>query len=210
MNVKKASLPGIALLLSAQFILTACSPVKTSVSNQYSLAAFSTHKLVKNKTATSILVSQPEAMAGSQTEQMHYIDKPYELSAFVHSAWISTPATMLYPLIIQSLQKTGYFYAVASGPYVDKADYRLDTQIIALQQNFLVKPSAMELTAKVMLTHILDNRVVSSRIISQRVPCPADTPYGGVIAANKATQEFTANLSEFVINQVQRDSCHKQ
>lgn len=196
----------IVLALCAPFILTACSPIKIPVSNQYKLDAFSTPKHVKHKTNISLLISQPEAMAGCQTEQMHYIEKPYELSAFVHNAWISAPANMLYPLIMQSLQNTGFFQAIASGVYVDHADYRVDTQLIELQQNFLEKPSVVELVAKVMLTHIEDNRLVASRIISQRVPCPTDTPYGGVIAANQATKAFTANLSEFVITHVKQDS----
>jgi cholesterol transport system auxiliary component len=195
----------LALLLCTQLMLTACSPIKTQDSNQYTLGAFSDKKLVKTKTKISILVSQPEAMAGNQTEQMHYIQKPFELSAFVRNTWVSSPANMLYPLITQSLQKTGYFFAVASGPYVDRADYRLDTQLIALRQNFLAKPSVVELVAKVMLTHIEDNRVISSRVISQRISCPTDTPYGGVLAANKATQAFTASVSEFVISQVKLD-----
>lgn len=194
------------IILCAQIALTACSPIKTSVSNQYKLEAFTAKKLAHKKTSQSILISQPEAMAGYQSEQMLYVQKPYEITAFVHNAWISSPANMLYPLIMQSLQKTGYFYAVASGPYVEKADYRLDTQLIALQQNFLPKPSVIELVVKVVLTHIEDNRVVSSRIINERMSCPMETPYGGVIAANRATQAFTADLSKFIVEQVGRDS----
>ena len=95
---------------------------------------------------------------------------------------------------------------MASGPYVDKADYRLDTQVIALQQNFLPKPSVMDLVAKVVLTHIADNRVVSSRIIGEHIQCPTDTPYGGVIAANRATRAFTAAVSAFVVAEVNRDN----
>ena len=113
---------------------------------------------------------------------------------------------MIYPLIVESLQNTGYFFAVASGPYLEKADYRLDTQLIALHQNFLKNPSVIDFVAKVMVTHIEDNRVVASRIFSQHIRCPTDTPYGGVIAANKATQEFTAHLSEFVITEIKQDS----
>lgn len=194
------------LLLCVQLMLTGCSPVKTLASNQYTLESFSNKKLIQHKSTISLLISQPEAMAGNQTEQMHYIQKPFELGAFVHNAWVSSPSNMIYPLIIQSLQKTGYFFAVASGPYLDKADYRLDTQIIALHQNFLEKPSVIEFVAKAMLTHIEDNRVVASRIFRQRISCPTDTPYGGVMAANKATQEFTAHLSAFVIAEVKQDS----
>ena len=198
----------IAIILCAQFILTACTPIKTPDSNQYKLEAFNTKKFSSKKTGLSILISQPEAMAGYQTEQMLYIEKPYEITSFVHNTWISSPANMLYPLIIQSLQKTGYFYAVASGPYVEKADYRLDTQVIALQQNFLPKPSVIELVVKVVLTHIEDNRIVSSRIINERIKCPIQTPYGGVIAANRATQAFTATLSTFVVEKINADRRH--
>lgn len=199
----------IATILCIQFLLTACTPIKTPDSNQYKLEAFNTKKFTNKKTGLSILISQPEAMAGYQTEQMLYIQKPYEITAFVHNTWISSPANMLYPLIMQSLQKTGYFYAVASGPYVDKADYRLDTQVIALQQNFIPKPSVIELVVKAVLTHIEDNRVVSSRIINERVNCPIETPYGGVIAANRAAQAFTATLSQFVVDQVNNDQHHR-
>ena len=196
---------GLALLWCTSLFLTACSPIQLPVSNQYKLELFSRHKLAEKKSNNSILVSKPEAMAGYQTEQMLYVQKPFELNAFAHSAWISSPPNMLYPLIMQSLQRTGFFYAVASGPFVDKTDYRLDTQLIELQQNFLVKPSAMELVVKVVLTRVEDTRVVSSRTFTARVPCPADTPYGGVIAANNAMRAFTAQLSAFVVDEIRRD-----
>lgn len=184
----------------------ACGPIQNAVSNQYKLETFSTKKRVDKQSSLSLLVSQPDAIPGYQTEQMLYINKPFELSSFAHNAWISSPANMLYPLITQSLQHSHYFHAIASGPDVDKTDYRVDTQIIELQQSFLTKPSAVELVANVVLTHIEDNRVVSSRIIRERIPCLTDTPYGGVIAANQAAVIFTAKLTAFVIEQVKRDT----
>ena len=53
-----------------------------------------------------------------------------------------------------------------------------------------------------MLTHVNDNRVIGSRIISEHVPCTQDTPYGGVLAANKATEAFTRTLSRWVVKQI--------
>ncbi len=194
-----------ALLLSACWTMIACSPIQNAISDQYKLETFSAKKKTDKHTSRSLLISQPDSIAGYQTEQMLYIDKPFELSNFAHSAWISSPANMLYPLITQSLQHSHYFYAVASGPDADKTDYRLDTQLIELQQNFLTKPSVVELVANVVLTHIEDNRVVSSLIIRERVPCLEDTPYGGVVAANRATSAFTAKLTDFVIERVRRD-----
>lgn len=205
MNVNKINT--VLIYLTLLLSLTGCSPVKIPVSNIYTLESFGTHKYAGHSTH-SILVSVPEALAGYQTEQMFYVQKPFELNAFVHNAWVSSPANMIYPLIIESLQKSRYFFAVASGPYVDKSEYRLDTQLIELQQNFLVKPSTIHLIVKAMVTHIADHRILASRVFHEQVNCPMDTPYGGVIAANRATKALTRALSEFVISEIKGDTGH--
>lgn len=196
----------ILVLVLAELLLNACSPVKTPVSNQYKLDSFNSKPLGRNLAKQSILITAPEAAAGYQSSEMLYIKKPYELSAFANNAWVDQPANMLLPLLAQSLQRSGYFFAVTSSVNSEHTDYRLDTQLIELQQNFLKKPSQIDFVAKVVLTHMSDNRVIASRLISQHINCPADTPYGGVIAANLATKRFTAEVSDFVVSQVRRGS----
>lgn len=178
-----------------------CS-VKTPVTNEYQLSAYSAKQLVSNPRPVTLLVTAPEAVAGYQTEEMLYINKPFELEPFVKNAWTAPPADMLFPLLIQSLQRTGYFYAVTSSPYSEKADYRLDTQLLKLDQNFLKKPSIIELSVKVVLTNIDQNQVITSRIINLQIPCSTDTPYGGVQAANQASFKFTAKVADFVISHI--------
>jgi cholesterol transport system auxiliary component len=181
-------------------IISACSPIKTPVTHQYKLEAFS-QSVSQDTSNDSILISQPEAMAGYQTEQMLYVQKPYQLSAFSENAWVATPANMLYPLLIQSLQHSRAFKAVSSSPFADRVDYRLDTQILSMEQNFLNKPSVFVMSLKAVLTRVKNNQVLASRIISARVPCPMDTPYGGVIAANKASVIITKKIKHFVQSQ---------
>ncbi len=190
-------------------LLPACS-VKTTINNQYKLESFS-HKIYsKAAPRASILVSQPEAAAGYQTEQMLYIKKPFGLSPFAKSAWVSPPANLLTPLIIQSLHDSHYFYAVLSPDSPDKADYRLDTQLLALQQNFLDKPSRVELVVKLVLAHVADNRIIASKIIHTQVECPQESPYGGVVAANLATLRFTQAATEFVIQNIKHGEIAKK
>ncbi len=186
--------------------LISCSPVKTPVTNEYQLTEFSSRQLTAKPHHVSILVTAPEAVAGYQTEEMLYIKKPFQLESFVKNSWTAPPADMLFPLMVQTLQRSGYFYAVTSSPYSEEANYRLDTQVISLAQNFLKKPSVLEFTAKVVLTRIDDNKIVGSQIISQQIPCLSDTPYGGVVAANKASREFTARAANFVISHIKSDS----
>lgn len=186
--------------------LAGCSPIKTPVSNEYKLGEYSNKRLASSPSKLSIFVATPEAVAGYGNEDMLYVNKPFELSSFVNNAWVDPPATMLLPLIAQSLQHSGYFYAVTSSPHSESTDYRLDTQLIELQQNFLTKPSHVDLVVKVVLSNVNDNRVVASRLISQQVKCPTDTPYGGVTAANIAAKNFTAEATTFVVSQVKLDS----
>jgi cholesterol transport system auxiliary component len=186
-------------------LLMGCSPVKLPVTKEFQLSSYSAKKFASGPRTATLLVTAPEAVAGYQTEQMRYIQKPFQIESFAKNAWISPPADMLYPLLVQSLQRTGYFYAIASSPYNEKTDYRLDTQLLTLVQNFIKKPSVLEFTAKLVLTRIDDNKVIASRIFSQQIPCPADTPYGGVVAANKATYQLTATAADFVISHIKRD-----
>jgi cholesterol transport system auxiliary component len=194
------------VLISFELFLAACSPIKTAISNQYKLDSYSNQRLGHDFSRQSILITMPEAAAGYQDPDMLYVKKPFELTSFAKNAWVDQPASMLLPLIAQSLQSSGYFYAVTSSVNSDHTDYRLDTQLIELQQNFLKKPSQIDFVAKVVLTHVSDNRVIASRLINEHITCPADTPYGGVIAANRATKLFTARVSEFVVSQVKQDS----
>lgn len=184
--------------------LTACSAVKVPVTHQYQLTNFSGKVWSNHHSGKSILVTLPDAVAGYQTEQMVYVNKPYQLSAFAKNAWTAPPAEMLYPLIVQSLQRTNYFYAVASSPYAQVTNYRLDTQLLRLEQNFLRNPSVLELAAKVVLTRVSDNSVIGSRVISVTVPCPKNSPEGGVYAANQATIRLTSGITDFVISRLRK------
>jgi len=144
-------------------------------------------------------VTPTAAIDGYETDQIRYTTKPFTLSSFAKNNWASPPATMLYPLLIQSLQQSGYFSAVGSGSYFSKTTYRLDTQLIELRQNFIKKPSVLELKVKAVLTHVEDNQIVASRLFKLAVTCQKDTPYGGVLAANEATFKLTKAMTAFVI-----------
>lgn len=190
------------LVLFSLFALIACSPVSLPVNEEYQLSSFSAKKYVTKPHRISLLVTPVGAVSSYQTEEMLYVDKPFQLESFAKNAWKSPPADMLYPLMVESLQRSGYFYAITTNLYSEHSDYRLDTELLKLEQNFLSKPSTIQFSVKVVLTHVEDNLVLGSRIMSYSIPCERDTPYGGVLAANKASQQFTAAVTDFVISQL--------
>ena len=191
------------LLIASLFLLTACSAIKSPVLNHYKLTAYSSNK-VAHPSSTSLLVTPTAALDGYETDQMRYSTRPFTLSSYTKNNWFSPPAAMLYPLMMQSLQRSGYFSAVGSGSYFSKTTYRLDTQLIELQQNFIKKPSVLELKVKAVITHVEDNRILASKTFNQEITCSQDSPYGGVIAANKATFGLTKDITKFVIKRVKK------
>ncbi|MDF1647009.1 MAG: ABC-type transport auxiliary lipoprotein family protein [Legionellaceae bacterium] len=192
-------------LLSLLLITTGCSPVKKTVTNQYNLTLLPYAARHHAHTPYALLISKPEAMAGYRTEQMLYVKQRFTLLPFAKNAWSNPPADMLYPLLVQRFQDSHAFRAITSSPYADKADYRLDTQLIALHQDFLSNKSILKFTAKITVTRISDNRVLASRLLTQNVPCKTNTPYAGVVAANQASSAFVEKTLDFVIRQVQND-----
>ncbi len=191
------SLIGLPLLLS----LTACMPIQLPVVNHYQLQSFDAKAIPSEPSMRrSLLITQPSAAEGYQTEQMLYVKKPYQLSVFSENAWVASPANMLLPLLTQTFQTSHAFSAVVSSPYANQVDYRLDSELIAMQQNFLTQPSQFELVVKVVLTQVKNNTILYSGILTERIQSPTDTPYGGVIAGNLATAKLTSQIKHAVIN----------
>lgn len=189
-------------------LLSACA-VKMPEKNQYKLEAFCAQKISAPSHKATIFISQPDAVSGYNTEQMLYVKKPYKVTPFSKNAWVGSPADMLFPLIVQSLQASRFFAAISSAPNGDKADYRLDTQLISLQQNFLVQPSRLDMVIKATLSDIDQNRVVGSHIFNLSESCPIDSPYGGVIAANHATKRFTNQMVRFVTGAIKQRASYE-
>ena len=189
---------GLGLL---SVLLTACS-IKVPITQHYKLTQFSAEKVSATHSEKTLFISPTEAVAGYQSEQMQYSTKPFTFNSFTKNGWFSPPASMIYPLIIQSLQHSGYFEAIGSGTYTNKADYRLDTQLIELQQDFTKKPSMLQIKMKAMVTRITDNQLISSHTFSQQIPCPQNTPYGGALAANQAMRGLTKAITHFTIQSV--------
>lgn len=188
-------------LSSILIIFSGCA-VKPAIQNEYQLTGYSNKRFVKYPVATSIIIETPEAMAGYRSVDMLYVKKRYELDNFAHNSWTSPPADMLLPLVVQSITSSNYFRVVAASPSPEITDYRLNLQLLVLQQSFLTRPSQLQLSIQAVLIRTKTNRPIASRIFTYQIPCTMDTPYGGVIAANQGLRLFTAELTHFIVRQV--------
>jgi len=92
---------------------------------------------------------------------------------------------MLAPLLAEALLRDGRFDPVQGGENLGAA-LRLETEIVALQQEFSAQPSQVRFTLRARLLDLAERRVVANSAFEAVEGAPSDDPYGGVIAANRA------------------------
>jgi len=191
---------GLASLLAGCGLST---PVKLARVSAYTIA--NTKSLAtprRSKTRLTLLVAQPVASAGYQSAKMVYVNVPYKLKAYADNVWIAPPADMLMPILSQQLRTKGYFHAVVTSPFSGVANYRLDTQLLVLRQEFFRPISVVRLVMQVSLINNANNRVTASRRFQVLVSAPENNAYSGVLATNKAAAILSRRVANFVINSV--------
>jgi cholesterol transport system auxiliary component len=146
----------------------------------------------------TLLVLAPETSPVYDTTQMAYTIRPYQIAYFSRTEWGETPPQMLHPLLVQTLQKAGYFSAVVTPPFMGRHSHVLRTEIRALQQDFTSEPATLQLTLHVQLVAQATRQVIATKEIDVREPMREKTPHGGAVAANDATAKALKEVAEFV------------
>ena len=162
------------------------------------LLAEGSQKTVARRT-TVIEVASPRAAAGFDTAQMAYVERRYELDYFATHRWIDSPSRMLAPLLVRALERTNAFAAVVPAAGNGAADFRLDIELVRLQQDFTLRPSREQLALRAQLTDLRARRVVATRLFEDEEPAPSDDPAGGAVAANAALQRILDRLVAFCL-----------
>lgn len=193
----------IAFFVGFSFcLLSACSflgPISTPPVTTYRLQAINQQQVTRSSSRSTLLVLRPTASAGYQTNAMVYSTEHYLTETFAKNQWVSPPAQMLMPLIVTSLQNTHYFHAVVSPPFPGLADLDLNTQLLEFQQNFLDNESEFKMVLQAELINNTNNRVIAERQFTAVVAAPENNPYGGVIAANRATEIIMQQLARWSV-----------
>jgi cholesterol transport system auxiliary component len=153
----------------------------------------------------TLLVNTPTASAGYDSRKMIYTKKRYELSDFARNQWAATPAEMLEPILIQKLRNTGYFHAVIHNDNLVSRRLILRTHLIELQQDFTVTPSQIKLALQAELINVIENKVINTHTFTCSMPARENTPYSGVLAANRAVDKLLSQIAEFCVRSIKSE-----
>lgn len=152
-----------------------------------------------------LLVGTPQARPGFDSAGIAYSLKPLALAYYSKSQWADTPARMLEPLLVRSLEQTGVFKAVLAPPTPALGEYRLETDIIQLVQEFYQKPSQVRLTVRAKLFDLNSGHVLGTQLFEAIIPAASEDALGGVRAANRALADVLTQTTDFVIETVFAD-----
>ena len=147
--------------------------------------------------ALTLIVSQPHAAAGFDSQRMVYLRRADELQYFAYNEWMDTPARMLAPLIISAVKAGGAFRAVVQTPSPATGDLRLDAEILRLQHEFIDSPSKVRFTLRAYLVEVTTRRVIATREFEALAAAPSEDPRGGVTAAHAAVRSVLKELADF-------------
>ena len=150
-----------------------------------------------------LLVSQPQAEPGFETQRMVYLKRPYELEYYAVNQWADTPVRMFGPLMVQALNQTDAWRAVIPLPSSVRGDYRLDTHGFRLQQEFLQQPSRVRVMVRTQLVDLKESRILSTRAFEVVENATSEDPYGGVQAANRAVAGLLDQIGSWLRQCVQ-------
>lgn len=192
-----------SLLLSSILALAGCQvlgPQAVPPTNTYALSIPNVHSSTHHENKITLLVNTPTAAPGYDTSKMMYTNKLFQVSSFAQNKWAAAPAEMIGPLLVEKLRQTNKFHAVISSAFTADRQFILRTHVTELRQNFTVNPSKIELTITAELINAENNKVMNTRTFTTALSTPENTPYGGVLAANRAVNKVLTQISEFCVD----------
>lgn len=189
-------------LLSCLLILSGCSllqPVNMPTIHTYQLGKVTELPSTHNKTSLVLLVAKPIANEAYQTQDMQYSEQNYQIQTFAKNQWAAPPASMLLPQMVSQIRNKHYFRAVVPPPYPGRSDLVLTTQLHQFQQYFSDDSSYFQVTLTATLIRSATAKAIAQQRFSVIAYAPEPTPYGGVLAANEATQKVLQQLASWVV-----------
>ncbi|HVN37801.1 MAG TPA: ABC-type transport auxiliary lipoprotein family protein [Myxococcota bacterium] len=141
----------------------------------------------------TIAISPPSAGPGFEGPRMAYVTRPYEIQYFATHEWVEPPARLLAPLLRVALARRGRLRVVEANEAEPPA-LRLETEIVALQHEFTVRPSQVRFALRARLDDA-SGRFVAETEIEATEQADSEDPYGGVVAANRAVGRVLEELA---------------
>lgn len=191
------------LIAAFSLILSSCSllPAKKNDAINYVFNSIPSVQ-VSQRHATTLYVSAIESDPVYDTDNMAYSLHPYVIEYFAKNKWADTPARLLRPLVLKTLEDTRHFHAVTSSASPVRFDYVLNLKVVELQQVFSRDSSCERFSLHAEIISARTGKIIATREFTVEKPAFYRSPYGGVAAANKAVCDALEQLASFCVSTI--------
>lgn len=155
----------------------------------------------------SLRVGAPASAPGYGTIRMVYVEQPPRLDYFAYHEWADTPARMIQAVMESRLTTSGLFGVVVSGSTDVRTALRLDAELQKMHQDFTGAASSVVFAIKVGLVEMSSRSLLASRTFTYTESAAGADPASGAQAADRAVQQFLADLTAFVAEAISAHDC---
>lgn len=142
----------------------------------------------------SVRISVPRALPGYRDAAFAYRYDPYELRYYATSRWLAEPAELVHTALVGMLEVAGPFARVLPLGGGGRADYRLDSELVYLVQDFSSTPSRSRLGVRLWLIETGSGAVLGSRLIEAEAAAATEDARGGAEAASRALAQVLGEV----------------
>ncbi len=152
-----------------------------------------------------LLVMPIRAVPGLDSRSILYLNEPHRAQGYRDARWVDTPARQLEPLLVAAAEGSGGFRAVVAGRGAGTggADVlRLDSDLLALQQEWLDERDQVRIALRVTLSRPASGQVVASHRLAQQVVLDGVGAEAAVTAFNRALPALLETLGDWLVEQI--------
>ena len=194
-------------VVAGTLILSSCSflsPVNVGPDSGFVINTAPDHVIQSHRGSGVLLVMTPDTNPLFDTTRIAFTARPYQISYYANSHWAESPANMLSPLLMQTLQKSHHFKTVIAPPFAGQYTYALRTEIKTLLIDYTRRMPVLQMTLQEQLISPVSGRLISARDFTTSVPLHHKSPYGAVVAANQAASRLLAEIAVWCVHNTHR------
>lgn len=198
-NSKELKFSKFLLLTSAFIFLDSCSvfmPVTVPEIKNYQISVINDlGPGCKNLVGKpNIQVTRMKADEPYDSDNMFYSLERYQVSRYSRNQWVASPTVMITKTIQEKLLQSCDYAHVVNADFLTNSDYRLNSQLIELQQNIRDGKSEIVFAILVQLVDNKTNQVVKGKTFLEKLNVEPNQ-HGYVVGVNKVVDKFLNDLT---------------
>lgn len=149
--------------------------------------------------AATLHIARPTSTAVLATTNMAYRQQRFERRYYASNRWADEPARLIHPHLVAALEQAGVFQTVLSTSTSAPAQYRLETELLEIVQDFRDrKQGVARIDLRCRLVDVRTSSVMATRRFQAQADSHEATPGAGVDAANQALEQILEELVAWV------------